>query len=282
MSVQTVLVRYCEIGLKSTPVRRRFESQLRDNMLTMLAADGVEALVSQGEARFYLESDDPEACVRSMRKVFGIASVSVAAGCTSSLEDICASAARFTEGRIPEGAGFAVRARREGTHPYTSMEVGREAGSAVSDANPQAHVDLTSPDYTLYIEVRNSRAYIFDSYVECPGGLPLGTQGKVFARISGVRDELSAWMMMKRGCRVVASGEDMPLLRMYDPSLRVSDRMPSDALGTVHGCGMDDISSVDWCGIPAYLPTVAMSDSSVDEMYARVMRAEFRSGSGTV
>ena len=35
MSVQTVLVRYCEIGLKSTPVRRRFESQLRDNMLTI-------------------------------------------------------------------------------------------------------------------------------------------------------------------------------------------------------------------------------------------------------
>lgn len=274
VSVNTVLVRYCEIGLKSTPVRRRFESQLKDNMLSMLAADGVEALISQGEARFYLESDDPQGCIASMRKVFGIASVSLAERCTSDLDDICATAAEFSRGRIPEGAGFAVRARREGTHPYTSMEVGKIAGSAVSDANPLAHVDLTSPDVTIYVEVRNNRAYIFDSYVNCPGGLPLGTQGKVYARAEGMRGELSAWMMMKRGCRVVAD-TDATLLRMYDPSLKTSDRQPSDSLGIVYGNHVSDVSGVDWSGAPVYLPTVAMSDDAVEEMYARAMRAEF-------
>ena len=50
-----LLLRYAEIGLKSTPVRKRFESTLKDNMLNMLMEDGVEALVTNKGARFYVE-----------------------------------------------------------------------------------------------------------------------------------------------------------------------------------------------------------------------------------
>ena len=51
-----LLVRYCEIGLKSTPVRRRFENILKDNMLTMLAADGVEAIITYADVPCEMES----------------------------------------------------------------------------------------------------------------------------------------------------------------------------------------------------------------------------------
>lgn len=37
--METILVRYCEIGLKSDPVRRRFEGILKRNMIEMLAGD---------------------------------------------------------------------------------------------------------------------------------------------------------------------------------------------------------------------------------------------------
>ena len=88
-----VLVRYCEIGLKSTPVRRRFESILKDNMLTMLAADGIEAFITFADARYYIETEDIEGCVRSVKKVFGIGSLSVAEVCSSDMQDICDTAA---------------------------------------------------------------------------------------------------------------------------------------------------------------------------------------------
>ena len=72
------MVRYSEIGLKSTPVRTRYEDQLRDSMLSMLAADGVEALIDKGDARFYVRTSDYEKTIKSLKKVFGVGSLSVA------------------------------------------------------------------------------------------------------------------------------------------------------------------------------------------------------------
>ena len=183
--VSILLIRYSEIGLKSTPVRRRFENQLKDNILTMLAEDGVEALVSKNGARFYIEATDPDAAVASVRRVFGVGSISVAEECASShLEDICAKAAEYSLPRLAPGQSFAVKARREGSQGYTSMDVGREAGSAIFIANEDkgVKVDLTNPDVVFYVEVRENRAFVFGEYVRCHAGLPVGSQGKVLAR----------------------------------------------------------------------------------------------------
>ncbi len=281
-------MRYCEIGLKSTPVRRRFESILKDNMLTMLAADGVEALISYADARFFIETEDIDKCVESVKKVFGIASFSVAEECTSEMEDICASAANYSEGRISEGQSFAVKARREGNHPYTSMDVGREAGSAIFIRNESLNVkvDLTDPDKLFYIEVRNSKAYIFDSYVQCPGGLPLGSQGRVFADISDERGMVSAWMMMKRGCRTMVRGDyGLDILKAYDPTLRsvtdeeIESGNIKEMLGMVLGTSLEGLSSVDVSkyDIPVYFPTIGMTDDDVHNLFLKISEADFES-----
>ena len=283
-----LLVRYCEIGLKSTPVRRRFESILKDNMLTMLAADGVEALISYADARFFIETEDIDKCVESVKKVFGIASLSVAEECTSEMEDICASAAKYSEGRISEGQSFAVKARREGNHPYTSMDVGREAGSAIFIRNESLNVkvDLTDSDKLFYIEVRNSKAYIFDSYVQCPGGLPLGSQGRVFADISDERGMVSAWMMMKRGCRTMVRGEyGLDILKSYDPTLRtvtdeeIESGNIKEMLGMVLGTSLEGLNSVDVSkyDVPVYFPTIGMTDDDVHSMFLKISEADFES-----
>ena len=283
-----LLVRYCEIGLKSTPVRRRFESILKDNMLTMLAADGVEAIITYADARFFIETDDIVRCVESVKKVFGIASLSVAEECTSDMEDICASAAKYSEGRISEGQSFAVKARREGNHPYTSMDVGREAGSAIFIKNESLNVkvDLTDPDKLFYIEVRNSKAYIFDSYVQCPGGLPLGSQGRVFADISDERGMVSAWMMMKRGCRTMVRGDyGLDILKSYDPTLRsvtdeeIESGNIKEMLGMVLGTSLEGLNSVDVSryDVPVYFPTIGMTDDDVHSMFLKISEADFES-----
>ena len=280
-----VLVRYCEIGLKSTPVRRKFEAYLRDNMLTMLANDHVEALITYGDARFYLETDDVDGCVLALRKVFGIASISVAFPCTSDLEDICATAAEYSRGRLSEGQSFAVRARREGTHTYTSMDVGKEAGSAIFLANEHLgiRVDLHKPDKVFYIEVRNNKAYVFDEYINCPGGLPMGSQGKVIAEVFDDRGIVSAWAMMRRGCRVFVSGEgDLEVLRMYDPAIRritgeESRGFMSDILAKVSGASIADVSGYDYgdYSLPVFFPTIGMTDDETAELLSHIRTASF-------
>ena len=292
----TVLVRYCEIGLKSTPVRRKFETVLRDNMLAMLASDHVEALISYGDARYYLESDDTEGCVASLKKVFGIASISVTRTCSSDMEDICRTAEEFASGRLEDGCSFAVRARREGTHKYTSMELAKEAGSAIFEANKDRGitVDLTSPDKVVYIEVRDSKAYVFDEYIPGPGGLPMGSQGKVIADIAGDRGTVSAWMMMRRGtvsawmmmrrgCRVLVTGDgDTDTLRMYDPGLRVlsgdeSKGMFKEILAKVSGANVGNLSEYDYGSydLPVFFPTVGMTDEETSVMLTHIREASF-------
>lgn len=277
--VAIILVRYCEIGLKSVPVRRRFENQLRDNMLSMFVRDGIEALVTFADARFYVETDDPDRCLTSLRRVFGIASVSVTVPCGSDLDEICGVAARFSRDRLSEGQSFAVRARREGTHQYTSQIVGREVGSAIFEENRHlgVRVDLTSPDRTFYVEIRNNHAYVFDEYIDCPGGLPVGTQGRVLADGHTERDVLSAWMMMKRGCRVIVRGTSGELLERYDPSLRrlgehdVNTNLLKDIMGLVKGTSMSEYDGRDLVGdLPVFTPTIGMTDQEVSEMLSRI------------
>ncbi len=268
------MVRYSEIGLKSTPVRLRFENQLKDCMLSMLAFDGVEAIVEKGDARFYVYASDNDKALWSLRKVFGIGSMSIAEVTTSSMEDICRAAAEYSKGRIREGQSFAVRPRREGTHPYRSTDVGREAGSAIFLENQHlgVHVDLTSPDKVFYVEVRENKAYIFEDYMRCHAGLPVGTQGRVVAFLGDDRSTLSAWLMMKRGCRIMARGSDSTgILIHYDPDMKFlseDQEDPRSALGYVFGTPLEDIEKVDVSKyeLPIYFPTVGMSDEQVGKM----------------
>ena len=271
-AVAVILVRYSEIGLKSRPVRKRFETQLKDNMMNMLAKDRVEALVVSDGSRFYVDASDTDAAVRSLVRVFGIASLSVTESCGSSMEEICALAASFSGTRIKDGQSFAVRARREGEHPYNSMQLGKEAGSAIFLANKGLRVDLTDPDVIFYIEVRNNKAYVFSEYIRAHAGLPLGSQGKVVAEVNDDRGLLSAWLMMKRGCRALICGTyGTDVLEAFDPSLRIlndGDGYRKDVLGIVLGTSAEGLKDVDVSGygVPVYFPTAGMSDSEVSEM----------------
>ncbi|MDR2866583.1 MAG: THUMP domain-containing protein [Methanomassiliicoccaceae archaeon] len=277
----TILVRYSEIGLKSRPVRKRFEMQLRENIMSMLIRDTVEALVISDDSRLYVSTGDIDPAVRAIKRVFGVSSLSVTETCGSDMSEICGTVAKYSQSRIKSGQSFAVRARREGEHAYTSMELGKEAGSAIFLANEGIKVNLTDPDVTFYIEVRNNKAYIFDSYLRAHAGLPLGSQGRVIAEVNDDRGLLSAWLMMKRGCRVIVHGSyDVSVLHAFDPSLKVvtdgnRDRYQKDILGNVLGTSLDELKDIDVSSysVPVYFPTIGMSDDEVSEML-RTIRSE--------
>ena len=276
--MDTILVRYCEIGLKSDPVRRRFEHRLQQNMVNMLVADSVEAVVRRGNARFYVETEDADVAIASLKKVFGIASLSVAEVTSPRLEDIRKVAAELSVDAIADNTTFAVRSRHDdGREKYTSMDINKAVGEAILDRNVGRgiSVDLSDPDTTVYIEVRCGKAYIFTSYLDCHGGLPLGSQGTVVAEVHDDRGIVSAWLMMKRGCRVAVRGDyKADLLRRYEPNLKIlSDDMPdpSRTLGRVLGISVDELGSTAPPGsLPLFYPTIGMTDTQVQGLLEEI------------
>ena len=275
--METILVRYSEIALKSTRVRKRFESILERNMRSMLANDSVSARVIRSYDRLFVETDDSEAAVRSLRKVFGIASMSVAVTCAPDLETISSTVASISKEILFDGYTFAVDARRSSkSHPFTSLDIKRAVGDAVLRANEKkgVKVDLSNPWETFYIEVRQRKAYLFTSYIRCHAGLPVGSQGRVLARVYDDRGLVSAWLMMKRGCRLEIEGDyNIDLLRKYDPLLGTDGSRSDNVLGYVVGSNLRNVSVSDGTvnGLPVFFPTIGLADSTIDTMIDRIM-----------
>ncbi|MCZ7356298.1 MAG: tRNA 4-thiouridine(8) synthase ThiI [Candidatus Methanoperedens sp.] len=200
-----VLVRYDELALKSNKVRTRYEQILVKNLKAMLNADGCDySEISKEMGRIFIHSADPGA-VKSAAKVFGVVSASPAHTCEPTLESAAKLAAEVAAGMIQEGQSFAIRSRRAGNHDFTSRDIAIACGDAVfQKVDRNTRVDLDNPDAEIFVEVRQKIAYVFTGSVKGVGGLPMGTQGKMVALISGGIDSpVAAWMMMKRGCEIV-------------------------------------------------------------------------------
>jgi thiamine biosynthesis protein ThiI len=200
-----VLVRFGEIGIKSAPVRRQMLERLRQNLLAGMVAARAEGDVQRVGSRLWMVGPDVPALVRVATHTFGVVSASPARKVAPTLEAIAAAAAELAL-HYP-WTSFAIRARREGTHPFTSQDVNVQVGSAVYRAAQAAgrspKVDLGSPDFALEIDVRQGQSYLFTEHHGGPGGIPVGTQGTVLALLSDPASFVAAWLMMRRGCAVV-------------------------------------------------------------------------------
>lgn len=197
-----VLVRYDELALKSKKVRLRYEHILVNNIRSMLDADGCTySKVSREWGRIFIHTSDTRA-VKSAVKVFGVVSASPAYICEPTIESVAKLCAQV--GKVQEGQSFAIRARRTGSHDFTSHDIAVACGDAVLKANKNTRVNLSKPDVEIFVEVRQNTAYVFTEYIKGVGGLPLGSQGKMIALISGGIDSpVAAWLMMKRGCEII-------------------------------------------------------------------------------
>jgi thiamine biosynthesis protein ThiI len=97
---------------------------------------------------------------------------------------------------------FAVRCKRSDKRfPLTSEEINRKLGAFVATASGLG-VDLETPDVTLHVLVQNDGIYLFHRRFPGPGGLPVGTSGRVLVLLSGGIDSpVAAYMAMKRGTK---------------------------------------------------------------------------------
>ena len=204
MNHDVIIARYGEIGLKSPKIRSRFEKRLVKNIKATF-----ECEVERNQGRIYIHPEDFDEGIEKLNRVFGVVSYSPAASTATTYEDIDETLTEYVEALIAEGildedTKFAIKCRRVGKHDFTSQEMAAHCGGVVREVI-MAPVDLTNPDLTIFVEVRQDDTFIFHEKISGPGGLPLGTQGRVVVLLSsGIDSPVAAYMMMKRGCEVVA------------------------------------------------------------------------------
>lgn len=203
------IVRFGEVALKGQN-KPYFEKMLVERIRKLVKHLG-NIEVRRHEGLIFIRADrsiEPEAVIREVRKVFGIASISPAVETASEMESIGRAAAAYMQRLIQEQQiqTFKIEAKRaDKTFPVKSPEIAREVGAAVLRGCKVLHVDVHEPDVTLFVDLRHEATYLYHQKMRGFGGLPLGSNGKGLVLLSGGIDSpVAAWMMAKRGMQIEA------------------------------------------------------------------------------
>lgn len=201
MAWPPILVRYGEIGIKSRSVRAHFERKLVERIEEQLLRRKVESQTRKDWGRIFLRASDVEGALDALQHTFGIVSVSPAIETGATPDDVAKVTLEVARERLGRGQSFAVRVKRGGTHKFTSLDVAKECASRILQdlAERAPRVDLNEPDLELHAEVREGGAFVFTRTERGPGGLPLGSQGRVAVLVDSPRAAHAAWLMAKRG-----------------------------------------------------------------------------------
>ena len=188
-----------ELAIKSRRTRGQFTRRLIRNIADALASAGVAYDIDPAWGRIYVRTRS--AGLLPLARVFGVSSLSpVERVVPARLEAIVDAGVETFRDRVA-GKRFAVRARRVGRHDFGSKDIEIRLGAALLPYS--AGVDLTHPEATAYVEVRDADAFLFFERVAGAGGLPVGVEGRAIALISGGFDSaVAAWLMLKRGIRL--------------------------------------------------------------------------------
>lgn len=199
----SVLIHYDEIGLKGKN-RPLFIERL-SKRIERAASLFCEARVRKRTGRLVLETSglkNPDALIEALRKVFGVAYFARAQSVPLDIEAAAQTALDMIAPLKTES--FRVRTRKSfPATPVSTREWDRAIGAAIQ-ARRHLPVDLDRPGLTVHVEVIPKEAWVYAEKIPGPGGLPVGSLGRVAALLSGGIDSpLAAWRVMKRGCEVV-------------------------------------------------------------------------------
>ena len=199
----SILVRYHEIALKKGN-RPYFVELLKRNLVSAVKDLGFKEIRSLPGRLLMLfgEQADEEKIGRRIERVFGVANFSFVERTSLDLEALKSGILEALDGR--RFSSFRIDAKRgDKEFPLTSPEINRKIGAAVKETTG-ARVDLKNAECTISIEILPRDAFFGFDKIAGPGGLPVGTSGRVVSLISGGIDSpVAAYRMMQRGCRLI-------------------------------------------------------------------------------
>jgi len=238
-----ILLRFGEISLKSKQVQRVWLDKFIFNVRNGLNEEKIKYSIKVNPSRLFIYTKQMEKASEVLKRIFGITSFSYTWVCRSDMKEMGKMAAELASEilKLNKKKSFAIRARRSGNHTFTSQDIGREVGSDVNDKTG-SEVDLTKPDHEIFVECRQSDAYVFTGRTEGPGGMPLSTAGRILAVIDGEKSVAAAWLLMKRGCTlgVAAKKKDKKFIKIIERwhiGRSILDYTDADVLDTIQNEG---------------------------------------------
>ena len=202
---EVVLLKMGEMVLKGLN-RARFEQRLLDNIKYKLALHGLFEIRSM-QSTVYVkpldECPDMAPVFEACSRIFGIAAVCRAFEAEKTLPAVSGAAIALAE--LKAAKTFKVEARRaDKRFPMTSPQICAEVGGDVLEALPALTVDVHNPDCVVWVEIRETHAYVHPAPTPGAGGLPAGTSGKAALLLSGGIDSpVAGWRMARRGLELL-------------------------------------------------------------------------------
>jgi len=197
-----IIIRYGEIALKAKYTRKYFENILIKNIRKNLKASKINYNITREWGRIYLNTDNINDSINILQKIFGIVSISPSIRIKTDFRTISDNIFDLTKNILSKNNSFALRVNRVGKHDFTSQDIAIKMGSEIV-SKTKSNVNLTSPNYEIFIDIRNEYTYVFLEKILGSGGMPVGTQGNVLIFIDERKSILAAWYLIRRGCKPI-------------------------------------------------------------------------------
>jgi tRNA(Ser,Leu) C12 N-acetylase TAN1 len=198
-----------ELGIKSRRTRRRMINVLRRNINALLKERELDFSVTDFRGRLLISFSSPvipqDIISHIAKRISGISSLSQVFVSKSDEDEILATGVQEAMKFFPPNSTFAVRVRREGKHPYSSMEIAAKLGSAIFNSSiPGLKVNLTTPRVEIFLDIRGDLTFIYSETIYGIDGIPSASQGSAVGLIRpNANSVLSAWLMKKRGVNIL-------------------------------------------------------------------------------
>lgn len=262
----SIICRYNEIATKGNN-RSMFENMLMRNMRTLIKPDIPEILLRKMRGRIYIYKDgftvfteeEKEMITERLKRVFGLDSFSF---CMEGPREFNALMQMIRDEVIPlfeeqfakgnSVVKFRTRARRsDHTFPMCSRDIEIEVATMLEKIVGEDHlkVDLTDPDISIGVEIRENNSSVFLETEKAAGGLPVGSNAAVLGLLSGGIDSPVACVMaMQRGCRMdYLTFHSYPYTPMesVEKVLRISQIVNRwQPHGTLFACNLSEIQKL--------------------------------------
>ena len=196
-----IIIRYAEIHLKGQN-RGYFERVFAANMEKSLK--GIRHEIRRRSGRYLVENfgeGDVDKIVKKLSKVFGVHSLSVGYKVKADMDEIFHAA----QAAADSFGSFKVETHRaDKTFYLNSPQISAQIGGRLLDSNKNLTVDVHEPDFIINIDVReDGTALVFNKFIKCADGMPVGTAGRGLLLMSGGIDSpVAGHMIAKRGMKI--------------------------------------------------------------------------------
>jgi tRNA uracil 4-sulfurtransferase len=199
--MEKVIIHHGEIFLKRGNYGY-FEKKLMRNIKKACKEQGLklEKITTFDKRILCVFGDKKEKIIPVLEKVFGIKYFVFIDEIERDIKSMKKYVEKFLKKSKPKTIAFKIK-RADKLFEFKSTQIKEKFGEIANGLGIK--VNYSASEKTISCEITSKKVYFYEEKIKGPGGLPVGTSGKVLCLFSGGIDSaVASWLMMKRGCTV--------------------------------------------------------------------------------